>query len=414
MTYDLLTLLDTPEIMETHYRKNPIYFKEALQLALEKSPDHPVLRTWKARLYYKSTPLTTHSMKSIGLLTSLAILAGLWINIPHFTHIDADFFYPRNLGLIPLVPVTLYFAFRNSFRPIQWITVIAIITGITTYINILPGNDESDTLILACLFTPVLLWGIMGYSYTNGQFRHTQHRLQFLAFHGDWALISAVLLAVSAAVGLLTAGLFEMIDYSLELTFLPYVAIGGLASIPLLAAHLNSLYPQLVSQVSPLIARLFTPVVLFILVAYLITIAISGKNPYTDRQSLIIFNAMLIGVLVILLFSVAGSGRLVLPSWQRISLLALATVTVLLNIIALSAIVMRTAEWGFTPNRIAVTGTNLVILIHLIWVAIALLNTIRRPMPAEYLHKAITRYLPIYLIWAALMALAMPVIFGYI
>ncbi|WP_439882026.1 hypothetical protein ACSX1A_02465 [Pontibacter sp. MBLB2868] len=55
--------------------------------------------------------------------------------------------------------------------------------------------------------------------------------------------------------------------------------------------HLDD-HPDLVNKVSPVIARIFSPLVLVMLVIYLFAILYSGKNPYSDREFLIIFNLL--------------------------------------------------------------------------------------------------------------------------
>ncbi|GAB1374555.1 hypothetical protein MASR1M46_14410 [Bacteroidales bacterium] len=60
-------------------------------------------------------------------------------------------------------------------------------------------------------------------------------------------------------------------------------------------------------KVSPVIAKIFSPLVLIMLLVFLSAMAFSGKDPYNDREFLIIFNALLVGVMAIIFFSVAES-----------------------------------------------------------------------------------------------------------
>lgn len=149
------------------------------------------------------------------------------------------------------------------------------------------------------------------------------------------------------------------------------------------------------------------------LVFYLGAIAYSGKNPYTDRDFLLIFNALLIGVMALIFFSVAESAEKKKNSTDFWILFLLSIVTIIVNGVALSAILFRIAEWGFTPNRMAVLGSNLLMLIHLLMIAAKLYKTVSNANEGIEVGKTIVRYIPIYFIWAAFVLFFFPLIFGF-
>lgn len=139
----------------------------------------------------------------------------------------------------------------------------------------------------------------------------------------------------------------------------------GAPAIPIVATYITQINPQLVNKVSPIIAKLFSPLVLVMLIVYLAAIIFTGKDPYNDREFLLTFNLLLIGVLALIAFTVAEQSSKSKYSHSCLVLLFLTIVTIIVNGIALSAIVFRIAEWGITPNRMAVLGSNLLILMHL-------------------------------------------------
>ena len=94
-------------------------------------------------------------------------------------------------------------------------------------------------------------------------------------------------------------------------------------------------------------------------------------------------------------------------------LLALSTVTILINGIALSAILFRIAEWGFTPNRTAILGSNLLILTNLIVTTRHLFNTIRNRNMIDSVGISIAAFIPIYAIWAFVVTFVFPLIFSF-
>ncbi|MFP4064859.1 MAG: hypothetical protein ACLFS0_05045 [Bacteroidales bacterium] len=171
--------------------------------------------------------------------------------------------------------------------------------------------------------------------------------------------------------------------------------------------------PQLVNKVSPVIARIFTPIVLITLTIYLAAVIITGKDPYNDREFLLLFNTLIIGVMAIILFSIAGTAKHSTNKTTVILLLALSIVTILVNSVALSAIVFRVAQWGITPNRMAVLGSNILILIHLILVAARFFKTLKNNIGPEAAETSIVSILPVYVYWILLVIFGFPFIFSF-
>jgi hypothetical protein len=94
-------------------------------------------------------------------------------------------------------------------------------------------------------------------------------------------------------------------------------------------------------------------------------------------------------------------------------LFLLSIVTIVVNGIALSAIVFRIAEWGITPNRAAVLGGNVLILINLLLVTAQLFRVISKNADLNIVGTTIARYLPVYFIWTVIVTFLFPLIFGF-
>jgi hypothetical protein len=85
-----------------------------------------------------------------------------------------------------------------------------------------------------------------------------------------------------------------------------------------------------------------------------------------------------LGVMALILFSVSDISGAQHGSGMRTALLfGLSALAIVLNAIALSAIVFRISEWGFTPNRLAVLGSNALMLIHMGLLCLALYKAMR-------------------------------------
>ncbi|MEJ7677875.1 MAG: hypothetical protein WKG06_08415 [Segetibacter sp.] len=191
------------------------------------------------------------------------------------------------------------------------------------------------------------------------------------------------------------------------------MVIFAAAAAPIVGTYLTETNPQIVNKVSPVIAKIFSPLVLITLIAFLVAIVISGKDLYNDREFLLIFNALLIGVMAIIFFSVAGTSRTTKNYAETFILFLLSILTVIVNGIALSAILFRISEWGITPNRIAVLGGNILMLTNLIVVTIRLLKALRSKNDKTEVGAAIALFLPVYAIWAFLVTFFLPLIFNF-
>jgi hypothetical protein len=94
-------------------------------------------------------------------------------------------------------------------------------------------------------------------------------------------------------------------------------------------------------------------------------------------------------------------------------LAGLSALSILLNGIALSAILFRLSAFGITPNRIAVLGGNILIFINLILVAYQLVRAIRGKKSLEQVENVIAMFIPVYGIWTAFMTFILPVLFHF-
>lgn len=225
--------------------------------------------------------------------------------------------------------------------------------------------------------------------------------------------MTGIMLIAGALLTGITLGLFELIDLKIEEFYFHYIGIWGLAAAPIAGTYLVRTNPQLVNKVSPVIAKVFTPLVLVTLVVYLIAVIYTGKDPYNDREFLLIFNLLLIGVLAIILFSIVETPAHSDNKTGTFLLLGLSIMTVIINGIALSAILFRISEWGITPNRLAVSGSNILILANLLRVTYQLFKALKNGSGMENVEKSITSFLPVYALWALLVTFIFPLLFNF-
>ena len=412
MREDIIHHQNNPEAMEKMYRENKAQFKKEFNAIYAQFGETTLANYWNARLNYEPKEIQLGTRADWTFIIIASLLAGIIAKFPEFFTIDEEFFYSRNIGFIVFPFLTAYFAWKNKLATGK-IIFIGLITLVgVVFINLLPDVRESDVLTLVCIHLLLVLWSVLGYAFVGGDKNGVEPRLGFLKYNGDLVVITALILISGGIITGITIGLFSLIGLNIERFWFDYVVIFGLAAVPLVGTYLTRTNPQLVGKVSPVIARIFSPVVLVILVVYLGAMIYSGKDPYNDREFLMIFNALLIGVMALIFFSVAETSRETGSRYEIWVLFLLSGVTIIVNGIAISAILFRIAEWGITPNRAAVLGANLLILLNLFMVTTQFFRVISNRSETHGVGKVIARYLPVYFIWAAIVTFLFPLIFG--
>ena len=414
MKENILGNLDNPEQLELLYRTNKVMFKKAFNLIYPEIESSAIAQVWYQRLNFEQREISWGSKYELMFVVALSLIAGLVAKFPNFMGLDADFFYPRNISFIVFPFLVAYFAQKEGLSAKRMLLILGTILVSIVYINVLPVNEKSDTLILACIHMPLLMWSVLGFTFTGEQFGNPEKRIDFLRYNGDLVVMTTVILIAGGILSAITIGLFELINLRIEELYFQYIAIFGLAAAPIVGTYLVRTNPQLVKNVSPVIAKVFTPLVLVMLVVYLIAMVYTGKDPYTDREFLIIFNALLVGVMAIILFSVVETSK---GNGSRVGVLLLfilSVVTIIVNGIALSAIVFRISEWGITPNRLVVLGSNVLVLINLVIVAFQLFKSVRNAKMLLLVENSIALYLPIYSVWALIVIFLFPFLFAFV
>jgi len=413
MKNEIKNNLDNPVQLEKLYRDNKATFKRAFNLVFPDIKETKSAQIWNERLNFEGEEISWGTNKELILVIIASFMAGLIAKIPEFTGIDPEYFYPRNIAFVVFPLLTAYFAWKQKVGTKKLVIVSLAILVSAIYINLLPNNDKSDTLVLACIHLPLLLWAGLGLIFVGNQSNNDQKRLEFLRYNGDLAVMTTILLIAGGLMTGITLGLFELINLPIKEFYFEYVAIWGLAASPIVGTYLIRTNPQLVNKVSPVIAKVFTPLLLIMLVIYLCAVIFTGKDPYNDREFLLIFNVLLIGVMAIILFSIAETSKNSDSKMGALTLLGLSIVTIIVNGIALSAIVFRISEWGITPNRLAVLGSNILILANLILVTFRQFQAIKDSSRVEKVENSIASFLPIYIVWAILVTFVFPILFGF-
>jgi hypothetical protein len=71
-------------------------------------------------------------------------------------------------------------------------------------------------------------------------------------------------------------------------------------------------------------------------------------------------------------------------------------------------------EFGFTPNRVAAQGENVILLADRAWSAVLDVRFLRGRGSFRELERGQTNYVPVYAVWATFVLIAFPPLFRYI
>jgi len=413
MKAEILTHQNDPGQLEKLYRTNKVNFKRAFSALYPELKGNSLADFWNERLNYETEEISWGTRGELLFVIIATLVAGLIAKLPAFLSIDEEFFFSRNIGFVIFPALSAYFAWKNKLSTPK----IAFIVGTTLvgliFINSLPNVKQSDTLVLSCIHLLLFLWSILSFAFVGEARNNDEKRLSYLKYNGDLVVMTTLILISGAIMTAITVGLFRLIGINIEKFYFENVVFFGLPAAPIIGTYLTQTNPQLVGKVSPVIAKIFSPLVLVMLVIYLGAMVYSGKDPYNDREFLLIFNALLIGVMAIIFFSVAETSTATKSKAEILVLFLLSVVTIIVNGIALSAILFRISEWGITPNRAAVLGSNVLILINLLLVTAQLYKVFSKKTNIYEVGKTMAFYLPIYVLWTIVVTFIFPLIFGF-
>ncbi len=409
--------IDNSEQLEKLYRADKKGFQKAFSEIYSEIADFKMADFWKARLdfdFQSDTKIKVRKTDVLFLITT-CLITGFLVKFPQILDIKLNdyFYYEKNVGLVILLGLSAYsFLTKNQINVKHLIISIVVFILSAIYINLLPSDRDSHSINLAYIHLPLLLWCLYGLIFIDFDTKDKTKRIDYIKYNGDIAILAAIILIAGGILTGVTLELFSAIDLKIENFYFEYIVILGLVSSPIVATYIVKNYPTVTNKIAPIIASIFSPLVLITLIVYLISIVITGKDPYNDRDFLIVFNLMLLGVMAIIVFSVSETSVNKRQRFNELTLFILTIVTLIVDLVALSAILYRLGEFGFTPNRTAVLGSNLLIFGNLILIMVDLYKVGFKGKEIKSVELTIARYLPIYMVWTIFVTFGLPFIFG--
>ena len=349
----------------------------------------------------------------------LAIAAALAVKVPELfglrlsPHEELPPFYARNASLFVFPLLTVYFVWKRGLSVASGLWLALPFAAGAVFANLFSFPIGSDTEVLTVLHLPIALWLAVGFAYVRGRWLADGGRMNFVRFSGELA-IYYVLIALGG--GVLTGFTFMMfaaIGMNAEWFVGPWLIPCGAAGAVIIASWLVEAKQGVIENMAPVLTRLFTPLFTVLLLMFLATMAWTGSPINVEREVLIGFDLLLAVVVGLVLYAASARDPEAPPDFFDGLQLLLVVSALVVDGVALWAIAARISEFGFTPNRVAALGENLILLVNLAWSAWLYASFLRHRGSFAALERWQMAYLPVYSAWAALVVVAFPPVFGY-
>ncbi|RQW00089.1 hypothetical protein EH220_00605 [bacterium] len=348
---------------------------------------------------------------------SLALAAAVAFKIPElfglrFAEITQDF-YALNLSFFVLPFLTVYLAWKRHLGVTAFVSLLIPFAVAALIVNLYPFQPRGHTLYLAAIHLPIVLWLVAGLAYVGYRGRDSDERMNFIRFSGE-LFIYYVLIALGGGVlSLFTVWMFEAIDLKAEEFITQWLLPCGAMGAVIIGSWLVEVKKSVIENIAPVLTRIFTPLFTLVLLAFLVTMIWTGRGIDIQREVLIGFDLLLAVVLGLLVYAVSARDPLAPPGSFDFLHLTLVVAALVVDLIALAAIAARISEFGFTPNRTAALGENLVLFVNLAWSAWLYVRFIRGRAPFNALERWQTSYLPVYGFWALAVVAVFPLVFAF-
>ena len=352
------------------------------------------------------------------LVVILAVAAAIAIKAPvlfgvQFGDENAPF-YARNISLFVLPLLTGYFAWKRGLNATTKALLALTFAAGALFANVYPFAPESHTGILTVLHLPIALWLAVGVAYAGGRWFAGGARMDFVRFSGE-LVIYYVLIALGGGVLTgFTVMMFEAIGINVEWLAGQWIIPCGAMGAVLIGSWLVEAKQSVVENMAPVLTRLFTPLFTVVLLVFLATMTWTGSPIRVEREVLIAFDLLLALVVGLVLYAASARDPQAPPDLFDALQAVLIASALLVDGVALAAIAARISEFGFTANRTAALGENLILLVNLAWSAWLYARFLRGRGRFMALERWQMAYLPVYSAWAALVVIVFPPLFNYL
>jgi hypothetical protein len=319
----------------------------------------------------------------------------------------------RDVSFFVLPVLAAYFVVLRRLNGARALALGGIVAALALAVNLFPLAVGGSTELLVAIHLPVALWFVVGVVYVGGDVRSSAGRMDFIRFTGEWVIYYAVIALGGGVLIGLTTMVLTPIAPDLVDDVLLWVIPSGAAGAVVVAAWLVEAKKSIIENIAPVLTAIFTPLFAIMLLVSAIGYSVAGIGREFDRNLLTVFDVLLLVVVGLVVYGI--SARDTTRSARAMHAIRLVAVVsaIFLDVLVLVSMFGRIGELGFTANRVAALGLNIILLVNLVvtaWLIGRVL--VRRALPVR-LEQWQTGYLPVFAAWVALVVLAMPPVFGF-
>ena len=358
-------------------------------------------------------------VKEALVAVALAVAAAVAIKVPELFGVrmqvnqELPAFYVRNLSLFVLPFLAVFFAWKRLLAPAARLWMAVPFVAAAVAINLMPFAPGAHTMTLAAMHLLIALWLAVGYAYAGGRWRDHDQRMNYVRFSGEWFIYYSLTALGGGVLMGLTGFVFSAIGVKPEALLATWILPCGAVGAVLIAAWLVEAKQSVIENMAPVLTLIFTPLFTLLLLAFLGTMAWTGSGIAVGREVLIGFDLLLVLVAGLVLYAISARDPLKAPGIFDALQLLLVVCALLVDAIALWAIAARISEYGFSPNKVAALGENIILLVTLGWSALLYGRFLARRVGFAPVERWQTAYLPVYALWAWVVVVVFPPLFGF-
>lgn len=439
------TLVEEPEQLEQAYHEavkagETDAFRQGIAARRAAAPDNLLYAAWHYRLQYAATQVKGTFIKW-GWVIPLALLNGLlfwWLSDDARYVIrlhgprgeEYTTFIPTLILLVAPIAAAFVLVYLAAAGRRRW-ALAALVGGVLLaaagYVLLLYPRlgtrpYQEQYLTLMAMHLPLLAWAGVG-AFLIASHRDPENRFAFLIKSLEVFIMGGLFVIAGGLFTAITIGLFSALGIEPPEVVMRLFIAGGGGLIPVVAVAViynaaeppaRQAFDEGLSKLVALLMRVLLPLTLIVLLVYLAFIPFNFREPFENRDVLIIYNGMLFAVIALLVGATPVSLRDTSPrlaGWLRWGIVAVAALALAVSVYALAAIVYRTAMDRLTPNRLTFIGWNVVNIALLILVLVYQARA-KAGSWLTGLHRAFSAGTVAYAAWTAAVILALPWLFG--
>jgi hypothetical protein len=378
-------------------------------------------RMWKQLV----TPRADEGSRlSIATMLGFALLAGVLVQVARIVATNSAYgtgaavfgdqvapWFPRNFGFFVLPVLAAYFAVVRRMPRTPAIALVAIVAALALVVNLYPFELGAATDLLVWLHLPIALWFIVGAAYANGDVLSPTKRMDVIRFTGEWAIYYALIALGGAVFLVLTTLVLMQVAPTAVTNAVAWGLPSAVAGAVVVAAWLVEAKKSIIENLAPVLTAIFTPLFAVMLVVAAVGYSIAGLQNF-NRELLAVFDVLLLVVLALVVYGISARSSRTAGAMDVIRLIAVVA-AIVLDILVLISMFARVGDLGFTANRVAALGLNIVLLVNLVGTAWFTGRLLAGRGPASQLERWQTGYLPVFAAWVLVVIVVLPPVFAF-